>query len=52
MMNDESDISSELYEFLDYLDQQMKLHPELITEADEKQLKRIAKLVEGMKNDE
>lgn len=51
MMNDESDISSELYEFLDYLDQQMKLHPEYITEADEEQLKRIAELVEGM-NDE
>lgn len=48
MMNDESDISSELYEFLDYLDKQMKLHSEYITEADEEQLERIAKLVEGV----
>jgi hypothetical protein len=30
----------------------MKLHPEYMTEADEEQLKRIAKLVEGMKDDE
>ena len=51
-MNDELDISSELYVFLAYLELQMKLHPEYMTEADEEQLKRIAKLVEGMKDDE
>jgi hypothetical protein len=32
--------------FLNYLDQQMTAHPELIVEADEAQLERIAKLVE------
>jgi hypothetical protein len=37
-----------LLAFLDYLDQQMAAHPELIVEADYAQLERIAKLVEGV----
>ena len=49
---DESLLDSEdnpaLLAFLDYLDQQMAAHPELIVEADYAQLERIAKLVEGV----
>ena len=37
-----------LQAYLDDLDQQMALYPELIIEADEAQLERIAKLVEGV----
>jgi hypothetical protein len=37
-----------LLAFLDYVDQQMAAHPELIIEADYAQLDRIAKLVEGV----
>lgn len=37
-----------LLAFLDYLDQQIAAHPELIVEADYAQLERIAKLVEGV----
>jgi len=46
MMDTEDDPA--LLAFLDYLEQQMAAHPELIVEADEGQLKRIAKLVEGV----
>ena len=43
-----------LLSFLDCLDKQMATHPELIVEADEAQLERIAQLVEGveLENDE
>lgn len=37
-----------LLAFLDYLDQQMTAHPELIVEADYGQLDRIAKLIQGV----
>lgn len=37
-----------LLAFLDYLDQQMTAHPELIVEADYAQLNRIAQLVAGV----
>ena len=37
-----------LWAFIQYLEEQMTLHPELIVEANEAQLERIAKLVEGM----
>lgn len=44
MENDDSEIIS----FLLWIDDQIRLHPELVTEADEAQLARIVKLVEGV----
>ncbi len=40
-----------IFKFLSYLDQQMMLHPELVVEADEAQLARIAELVDGVDDD-
>ena len=45
-MNEEDDPA--LLAFLDYLDQQIAAHPELIVEADYAQLERIARLVKGV----
>ena len=42
------DEDSEVIQFLLWIDDQIRLHPELVTEADEDQLARIAKLVEGV----
>ena len=44
-IQEERDDGETLPEFLGYLDQQMERHPELIVEADESQLQRIAELV-------
>ena len=46
------DEDSEFIPFLLWIDDQIRLHPELVTEADEDQLARIAKLVECVKVDE
>ena len=40
-----------LWAFLQYIEEQITLHPELIVEANEEQLERIAKLVEGMEDE-
>ena len=45
---DTEEMGADMLAFLDYLHQQMEAHPELIVEADEAQLERIAKLVEGV----
>ena len=42
------DEDSEFIPFLLWIDDQIRLHQELVTEADEEQLARIAKLVEGV----
>jgi prlF antitoxin for toxin YhaV_toxin len=45
------DLDPVLRGFLDFLQTQMMQHPELIEPADRAQLKRIGKLVAGVKND-
>ena len=39
---------SAIISFLLWIDDQIRLHPEQVTEADEAQLARIVKLVEGV----
>lgn len=40
---------SDVFLFLDFIEQQMMVHPELIVEADIVQLERIAELVKDVK---
>jgi hypothetical protein len=49
VFNNEMDAEDDpaLLAFLEYLNQQMTAHPELIVEADYEQLDRIAKLIQG-----
>lgn len=49
LTNDQNEFDCKiLCAFLQYIEEQMTLHPELIVEADEVQLERIAKLIEGV----
>lgn len=48
---EEEDIDPVMLGFLQFLEKQMTEHPELIEPVDRTQLKRIGKLVEGVKTD-